>query len=309
MVRDNKVKINVKDRLEDNVLDLSLSEIETIPVKEIAALRRATVVDLSSNKIVFIGKNFGTLLSRLTRLDLSRNDIKFLPEDFGNLVNLKHLDLYSNKLEHLPFTFGGLVKLRYLDLKSNPLDPALQKIIGPCISSKDCADAARRIVPYMATVEIKIRADMKRKQEEEAKRLEDEAMAKREEERLAKKAARKERVLKERKEKADEEKLSAIHIMNEPLAKDVKKENSMKESKSRKRPASSSRSFYLLLRTLIPVFIIFFSMIMLIIKYSPIDKLINYLPKDQQTKMTEFYLHLQRCVNHIIDGILNLYKW
>lgn len=25
MVRDNKVKINVKDRLEDNVLDLSLS--------------------------------------------------------------------------------------------------------------------------------------------------------------------------------------------------------------------------------------------------------------------------------------------
>lgn len=59
MVRDNKVKINVKDRLEDNVLDLSLSgkniiiknlkygvlqcfvfvysEIEHIPVKEIVS--------------------------------------------------------------------------------------------------------------------------------------------------------------------------------------------------------------------------------------------------------------------------------
>lgn len=245
----------------------------------------------------------------MTRLDLSRNEIKFLPEDIGNLVNLKHLDLYSNKLEHLPFTFGGLVKLRYLDLKSNPLDPALQKIIGPCISSKDCADAARRIVPYMATVEVKIRADMKRKQEEEGKRQEEEAMAKREEERLAKKAARKERVLKERQEKAEEEKLATIHIINEPLAKEVKKDISMKEAKSKKRPASFSKSFFLFLRTFIPVFIIFFSMIILIIKYGPIDQLINYLPKVQQTKMKVFYLNLQQYVNHIIDGILNLYKW
>lgn len=248
-------------------------------------------------------------MSHLTRLDLSRNEIKFLPEDFGNLVNLKHLDLYNNKLEHLPFTFGGLVKLRYLDLKSNPLDPALQKIIGPCISSKDCADAARRIVPYMATVEIKIRADMKRKQEEEVKRQEEEAMAKREEDRLAKKAARKERVLKERQERADEEKLATIHTMKEPLAKEVKKENSMKESKSKNRPVSFSKSFYLFLKTLIPVFIIFFSMIMLIIKYGPIDQLISYLPKVQQTKMKVFYLHLQQHVNHIIDRVLNLYKW
>lgn len=249
-------------------------------------------------------------MCRLTRLDLSRNEIKFLPEDFGNLVNLKHLDLYSNKLEHLPFTFGGLVKLRYLDLKSNPLDSALQKIIGPCISSKDCADAARRIVPYMATVEIKIRADMKRKQEEEVKRLEEEAMAKREEERLAKKAARKERVLKERKLKAEEEKLCTIHGTNEQLVKEVLNDSSMKESRSKKRPeVSSSRSFYLFLRTFIPVFIIFISMIMLIIKYSPIEQLIDYLPKDQQTKMKIFHLDLKRYVNQIIDGILNLYKW
>lgn len=74
----DKNKINVKDRLDENVLDLSLSgkltrqtavqkmfyiktfnwnifaEIENIPVKEIAELRRATAIDLSSNNIKFL---------------------------------------------------------------------------------------------------------------------------------------------------------------------------------------------------------------------------------------------------------------
>jgi hypothetical protein len=73
-----KVKINVKDRLDENVLDLSLSgkielkilliflesgkflilEIEHIPVKDIASLRRATVIDLSSNNIRFLPVSF-----------------------------------------------------------------------------------------------------------------------------------------------------------------------------------------------------------------------------------------------------------
>lgn len=75
-----KIKINVKERLEDNVLDLSLSckmrkevfcnlfwfiirmilAIEHIPVKDIAALRRATVLDLSSNNIKFIPVSWAT---------------------------------------------------------------------------------------------------------------------------------------------------------------------------------------------------------------------------------------------------------
>lgn len=71
----DKFKINVKDRIVDNVLDLSLSgnfifllykfvcfglsseiisEIEHIPVSDIALLRRMTVLDLSSNNIKFI---------------------------------------------------------------------------------------------------------------------------------------------------------------------------------------------------------------------------------------------------------------
>lgn len=74
-----KVKINVKDHVEDNVVDLSLlgkrnqnrrrvrlfwrtnfvcfgssAEIETIPVRDIAAVRRVTVLDLSSNNIKYL---------------------------------------------------------------------------------------------------------------------------------------------------------------------------------------------------------------------------------------------------------------
>lgn len=72
-----KVKVNVRERLEDDTLDLSLSEITEVPVKEIVnisiriilyqtnlisfllyfqiACRRATILDLSSNKIIYLG--------------------------------------------------------------------------------------------------------------------------------------------------------------------------------------------------------------------------------------------------------------
>lgn len=69
-------RINVKERVEDDTIDLSLSDITDIPVKDIvrwslllmqlkylileksffqAAIKRATVLDLSSNRIVTLG--------------------------------------------------------------------------------------------------------------------------------------------------------------------------------------------------------------------------------------------------------------
>lgn len=44
-------KINVKERVDDDTIDLSLSDISEIPIKEIASFRRATILDLSSNNI------------------------------------------------------------------------------------------------------------------------------------------------------------------------------------------------------------------------------------------------------------------
>lgn len=90
-----KVKINIKERLDENVLDLSLSgkrdelwyffmenekckhsnlilEIEQIPVKDIAALRRATVIDLSSNNIRFLPVSFSLNCDLLTEISLKQ---------------------------------------------------------------------------------------------------------------------------------------------------------------------------------------------------------------------------------------------
>ncbi|TMW53671.1 hypothetical protein DOY81_001216 [Sarcophaga bullata] len=146
-------KVNVKEKVEDNVCDLSLCELKEIPVKEIASFKRVNVLDLSSNRLMSLGKNFWTL-SRLVKLDLSKNQIKFLPEDFGLLKNLRHLDLYNNQLEHLPLSFGDLINLRYLDLKGNPLTPALAKIVGICTTTKDCQDSAKRTVKFMSAMQV-----------------------------------------------------------------------------------------------------------------------------------------------------------
>lgn len=46
-----KVKINVKERVDDDTIDLSMSDITEIPIKEIASFKRVTILDLSSNHI------------------------------------------------------------------------------------------------------------------------------------------------------------------------------------------------------------------------------------------------------------------
>ncbi|EDW18448.1 leucine-rich repeat-containing protein 59 [Drosophila mojavensis] len=145
----DKVKVNVKERVEDENCDLSLSELTEIPVREIASFKRVVFLDLSSNRLATLGHNF-TTLTRLIKLDLSKNQIRFLPEDFGHLEHLRHLDLYDNCLEHLPLSFGRLRRLRYLDLKGNPLTPAWQKIVGCCSTLKDCQQAAKNTVNICA---------------------------------------------------------------------------------------------------------------------------------------------------------------
>ncbi|KAH8406840.1 hypothetical protein KR222_005759 [Zaprionus bogoriensis] len=140
-----KVKVNVKERVDDESCDLSLSELTEIPVREIASFKRVTFLDLSSNRLITLGRNF-TTLTRLVKLDLSKNQIRLLPDDFGQLEQLRHLDLYNNCLEHLPLSFGRLRRLRYLDLKGNPLTPAWEKIVGRCSTLKDCQQAAKNTV-------------------------------------------------------------------------------------------------------------------------------------------------------------------
>lgn len=80
------------------------------------------------------------------KLDLSKNKIKSLPDEFGVLRNLRYLNLYDNQLQHLPITFGDLNSLRYLDLKCNPVHTTLAKVVGPCLTNKDCQESAKKTV-------------------------------------------------------------------------------------------------------------------------------------------------------------------
>ncbi|XP_001352620.3 leucine-rich repeat-containing protein 59 [Drosophila pseudoobscura] len=153
-----KVKVSVKDRVQEDHCDLSLSELSEIPVKEIASFKRVTVLDVSSNRLTNLGRHF-PILTQLVRLDLSKNQIRYLPEDFGLLVNLRHLDLYNNCLEHLPMSFSQLRRLRYLDLKTNPLIPAWVKIVGPCSTMKECQEAAKNCVSVCANLKPEIERD------------------------------------------------------------------------------------------------------------------------------------------------------
>ncbi|CRK86861.1 CLUMA_CG000687, isoform A [Clunio marinus] len=308
----DKVKINVKDRLEDNVLDLSLSEIEHVPVKDIATVKRATVLDLSNNNIKFLPKNFGTYLTHLTRLDLSKNQLKFLTDDFGNLINLKHLDLYNNQLESLPVTFGHLIKLRYLDMKGNPLQPALLKVVGPCLTSKDCLEAAKQVIPFMKVLEAEFLRDQKKKEEEEQQRKEKEIQEERNRVWQAKKAARKERIMRERQEKL-EMKTTDVNVAQKSSYNEVteKTEKIIQNQSKIVLKTDSKRSCFIRLLTTFFIVLIIFSLTFIVsFKFFPnlSNEILTLLPEDQQYVFRYFYQKSSEMISSFFQKALSLYE-
>uniref|UniRef100_A0A8D1NY99 Leucine-rich repeat-containing protein 59 n=1 Tax=Sus scrofa TaxID=9823 RepID=A0A8D1NY99_PIG len=143
---------NLRDKLDGNELDLSLSDLNEVPVKELAALPKATILDLSCNKLTTLPSEFCGL-THLVKLDLSKNKLRQLPADFGRLVNLQHLDLLNNRLVTLPVSFAQLKSLKWLDLKDNPLDPVLAKVAGDCLDEKQCKQCANKVLQHMKAVQ------------------------------------------------------------------------------------------------------------------------------------------------------------
>lgn len=160
------------ENFDDGTLDLSLSDLQEVPVREVAAISKAVHLDLSSNKLTHLPKTFAPSLTRLVKLDLCQNQLKELPENFGLLINLKHLDLYRNQLTSLPLSFGNLKSLRWLDLKKNPLVPKLAQIAGPCLDGPQCQAAARNVVTKFAEMQQQVDEERKRRQEQRQKQLE-----------------------------------------------------------------------------------------------------------------------------------------
>lgn len=194
--QDEREKINVRERLTDNVLDLSLMNISVVPVDEIVSALYLLYAKCPTLQFFFLIETFKachssrfikqrhhkykcknnilqtinqlnskhkyefqtefTTLVQLTKLDLSNNKIRLITDDFGNLVNLRHLNLYNNQIERLPLSFGHLKKLKYLDLKNNRLNPVFSKIVGTCTDQKDCMEAARKAVAFMVDIEQQV---------------------------------------------------------------------------------------------------------------------------------------------------------
>lgn len=153
---------NLKNRLKDDTLDLSLCDLDEVPVQEIAIVKRATHLDLSNNLLVTLPNNF-IILKQITKLDLSKNMLIEIPENFGEMTQLKYLDLYANQISRLPLSLSELKNLRWLDLKENPLTPAVASVAGPCSNASDCRNCARNVVEYLSNVKLSIEEEKLRR--------------------------------------------------------------------------------------------------------------------------------------------------
>ncbi|XP_041073309.1 leucine-rich repeat-containing protein 59 isoform X1 [Carcharodon carcharias] len=205
---------SLRERLDGNELDLSLSGLSEVPTRELAALPKATILDLSCNCIVMLPPEFCSLI-HLIKLDLSKNKLQELPSDFGRLHNLQHLDLYNNKLTNLPVSFAQLKNLKWLDLKGNPLDPLLEKVAGDCLDEKQCKQSAANVLRYMKTIQSEQDREKQRRlqvERELEKRREAELKAKEARERELRKREKMEEKERRRKE-YDAQKLQRF---NEP---------------------------------------------------------------------------------------------
>ncbi|XP_070552555.1 leucine-rich repeat-containing protein 59-like [Ptychodera flava] len=205
---------SLKDRLDGSELDLSMSSLTKVPVKELAALPRGTILDLSCNELTSLPESFCSL-KHLVKIDLSKNMLTELPQNIGNLDKLQRLDLLGNQLQTVPISFGRLRNLRWLDLKDNPLDENLRKVAGECLDEKECKDCARKVVSYMKAVQSELERQKQKRLKEERER----EAAKQAEEAREKEARKKEKQAeKERKRREYEARQAAKRQQEEMQA-------------------------------------------------------------------------------------------
>ncbi|XP_037133828.1 leucine-rich repeat-containing protein 59 [Syngnathus acus] len=239
MSKSNKV-FNLKDKLNDKEMDLSLCNLTEVPVKELALFTKATFLDLSCNNITSLPPEFCNL-THLVKLDLSKNQLTCLPDDIGNLTSLQHLDLYNNKLITLPVSFSQLRSLKWLDLKDNPLDAELAKVAGDCLDEKQCKQCATKVLKYMQVLQEE--ADLAReKRLLREKELERKREAKKREREAREKEARK-REKAEEKEKRRKEynaQVAAAAAVQEQQQQQ-KKKNEEKKSKKKNGHATAGK--------------------------------------------------------------------
>ncbi|KAF4106434.1 leucine-rich repeat-containing protein 59 isoform X1 [Onychostoma macrolepis] len=230
---------NIKDKIDGNELDLSLSNLTEVPVKELTAFPKATVLDLSCNNLTTLTPEFCSL-THLIKIDLSKNQLVCLPEEIGQLSNLQHLDLYNNKLKMLPVGFSQLKSLKWLDLKDNPLEPTLAKAAGDCLDEKQCKQCASRVLQHMKVLQEEAEKERERrllKEREVEKKKEAKQREKEAREREAQKKKKAEE--KERKRKEYQAQMAALAAQEQQKKKKEEKKKRAAQNQGKKTASES----------------------------------------------------------------------
>lgn len=255
-------KLNLKEKINDDCLDLSLCNLEKVPIKEILEFPKIKKLNLSFNQLTTLPPDFSKL-QHIKEIDLSKNHLKTLPDNFGALVNLKTLDLLGNQLATLPTSFSELKSLQWLDLKDNPLEIELRKAVGECGDESQCKKCAINVVRYMKQVaadeERKRQAELRKKKEEQAK--------------LAAAEMAKEKELKMQKKLEKEQKKQLMEQKRKEVQQE-KVESSPKESSPRKNQESqvnkkkgACHSFFSFVSFVLFFMLIFVGLYVLLVNY------------------------------------------
>lgn len=143
-------KLDVREHLEGDEVDLSLQSLttNTVPVKDLAVLKKGKKLDLSKNQITVLPDNFISL-THLVKLDLSGNRLTELPNNIGALSLLQHLDLFNNEIAELPITIYQMKLLKWLDVKENPLNFPPNSVTGLCRNDAECKKCALQALDFL----------------------------------------------------------------------------------------------------------------------------------------------------------------
>ncbi|XP_039351292.1 SLIT and NTRK-like protein 6 isoform X1 [Mauremys reevesii] len=117
--------VNVTDNLifppETEHLDLSISNLYSVPSKVLRSLWKLQVLLLSGNYITKVGERAFSSLERLQKLDIHRNEITVLGSSFSiGLSSLRELNLSYNRLQELCYrNFQHFENLQKLNFQNN----------------------------------------------------------------------------------------------------------------------------------------------------------------------------------------------
>jgi len=191
-------------------------------------------------------------------------------------------------------------------LKGNPLTPALAKIVGPCLTTKDCQNAARATVKFFAEMQETIDEDRKRAQSDEAERQETEKENEKEEKEPT------ETVKEKAKGKPKKEKKNVSPRVEAPVANEVQNSNDgpnqpaqqVKQAKpsSNKRRVSYCKLCIVLLVSWLILSLWFLYMLVLFPEIA--ERMIDMLPGSYQAIA---YYHWEK-IRELISNYLNIQR-